>query len=199
MSSTSIDDLLSFEEERPRPDGPDRGGWLRSALRTLAGVAAAVVVLVAGLRVVGLRVSLLVLVAGVVALFAVRRVVTALSFPSPQAAPATRAPAAIRLGADDGTWNWAATDALRAAINSWETPLDWSATRPERFNKVILPRLGELADERLRLRHGVTRGSDPARARVLLGDRLSTFLENPPRRPPSPRDLAAIVAELERL
>ncbi|MER7458309.1 hypothetical protein [Micromonospora sp. NPDC126480] len=198
MSSTSIDDLLTFEEERPRPEGPAGGGRFRSALRTLAGVAAVVVVLVAGLRAVGLQVSLLVLVAGVVALFAVRRIVTALAFPARNPPPAGT-PTPVRLSADDGTWNWAAMDALRAAINSWETPLDWSATRPERFNQVILPRLGELADERLRLRHGVTRGSDPARARTLLGDRLSTFLESPPRRPPSPRELAAIVAELEKL
>ncbi|MEK8108056.1 hypothetical protein NKG94_29450 [Micromonospora sp. M12] len=51
----------------------------------------------------------------------------------------------------------------------------------------------------MRLKHGVTRESDPARARALLGDRLWTFLETPPRRTPSPRDLAAIVAELEKL
>ncbi|PZF93728.1 hypothetical protein C1I99_20145, partial [Micromonospora deserti] len=81
MSSTSIDDLLSFEEERPRRDGRTRGGRLGRLLRTLAGVAAVVVVLVAGLRLVGLRVSPLILVAGVVALVVVRRVVAALSPP----------------------------------------------------------------------------------------------------------------------
>ncbi|GAB3945692.1 hypothetical protein GCM10027614_37900 [Micromonospora vulcania] len=58
--------------------------------------------------------------------------------------------------------------------------MDWSNTRPERFTSVVLPRLAELADERLRLTHAVTRESDPARARVLLGDRLWTFLESLP-------------------
>jgi hypothetical protein len=163
-------------------------------LRALAGVASVVVVLIVGLRAVGLRVSLLILVAGVVALFVVRRVVAALA-PTPLPT-ASRAPVT---GTDDGTWNWSARDALRTAINGWAVPLDWSTTRPERFTGVVLPRLGELADERLRLKHGVTRESDPARARSLLGERLWMFLETPPRRTPSPRDLAAIVAELEKI
>ncbi|MFI6261958.1 hypothetical protein [Micromonospora sp. NPDC051006] len=194
-SGASIDDLLSFEEERSRPDERDRGGRVGQVLRTLAGVASVVVVLVVGLRAVGLRVSLLILIAGVVALFLVRRVVAALA-PTPPPPAGTRAP--VTAG-DDGTWNWSARDALQTAINGWEVPLDWSATRPERFTGVVLPRLGELADERLRLKHGVTRDSDPARARSLLGERLWTFLETPPRRTPSPRDLAAIVAELEKI
>ncbi|MFG3697420.1 hypothetical protein ACGF5C_05785 [Micromonospora sp. NPDC047620] len=194
MSSTSIDDLLSFEEERPGHAGRSRGGRAGRVFRALAGIAAVVVVLVAGLRVVGLRVSLPVLVAGVVALFVVRRVVAALAPPPPPRAGA-RAPA----GDDDGTWNWVARDALRTAINGWERPLDWCESSRERFAERVLPRLGELADERLRQRHGLTRESDPARARALLGDRVWTFLSTPSRRPPSPRDLAAIVAELEKI
>ncbi|MEU4772307.1 hypothetical protein [Micromonospora sp. NPDC023644] len=194
MSSTSIDDLLSFEEERPAPAERSRGGRAGQVLRTLAGVAAVVVVLVAGLRVVGLRVSLPVLVAGVVALFLVRRVVAALA-PPPPPRSGGRGPAAD----DDGTWNWGARDALRAAINGWERPLDWAGRDRKRFAERILPRIGELADERLRQRHGLTRESDPERARALLGDRLWAFLSTPSRRPPSPRDLAAIVAELEKI
>ncbi|MCX4386639.1 hypothetical protein OG777_06820 [Micromonospora peucetia] len=194
MSSTSIDDLLSFEEERPAPAERSRGGRAGQVLRTLAGIAAVVVVLVAGLRLVGLRVSLPVLVTGVVALFLVRRVVAALAPPPPP-----RSGGRVPAGDDDGTWNWGARDALRAAINGWERPLDWSGGNRERFAERILPRLGELADERLRQRHGLTRESDPERARVLLGDRLWTFLSTPSRRPPSPRDLAAIVAELEKI
>ncbi|MET7880395.1 hypothetical protein [Micromonospora profundi] len=191
--SASIDDLLTFEEERARSDDRDRGGRAGRVLRALAANAAVVVVLIVGLRAVGLKVSLVILVAGVFAVFAVRRFAAALA---PPAGGKSRTPA-VRY--DDGTWNWGARDALRAAINGWELPLDWSTTRPERFSGVILPRLGELADERLRLKHAVTRESDPVRARALLGDRLWTFLENPPRRPPSPRDLAVIVAELEKI
>ncbi|SBT54645.1 hypothetical protein [Micromonospora narathiwatensis] len=192
--STSIDDLLSSEEYAEEP-ARERRGRLRWLPRALLSTAAIVAVVVVGLRAVGLQVSLWIIVAGVLALLAVRRFTAALAPPPPPRAGG-RAPA----GEEPGTWNWGARDALRAAINGWETPLDWSATRPERFTKVILPRLGELADERLRQRHGVTRESDPTRARALLGEPLWTFLNTTPRRrPPSPRDLAAIVAELEKL
>ncbi|MEU8422555.1 hypothetical protein AB0C15_16940 [Micromonospora sp. NPDC048835] len=194
MSSTSIDDLLAFEEESA-PVGPQpRDSRWRPVLRLLAWAAALVAVLLVGLRAVGLQVSLPVLVAGVLAVLAVRRVTALLAPPPPP-------PGGGRVGAgeEDGSYNWGARDALRSAINRWEWPLDWSSTRPERFTGTVLPRIGELADERMRLKHGVTRESDPARARVLLGDRLWTFLETPPRRTPSPRDLAVIVAELESI
>ncbi|MFG2053554.1 hypothetical protein ACGFI9_05920 [Micromonospora sp. NPDC048930] len=194
MSTSSIDELLSFGEEPAEEPGEARRGPLRPVLRTLAVTAAIVVVVVVALRAVGLQVSLWILVAGVLAVLAVRRVTAALSPPPPPRAGA-RAPA----GEEPGTWNWAARDALRAAINGWERPLDWCGGNRDRFAERILPRLGELADERLRQKHGITRESDPARARTLLGEPLWTFLSTPSRRPPSPRDLAAIVAELEKL
>ncbi|MCG5438921.1 hypothetical protein [Micromonospora foliorum] len=194
MSSTSIDDLLAFEEEAA-PVGPQsRDSRWRPVLRSLAWAAALVAVLLVGLRAVGLQVSLPVLIAGVLAVLAVRRV-TALLAPPPPPPGGSR----VGGGEEDGSYNWGARDALRSAINRWEWPLDWSATRPERFSGTVLPRIGELADERMRLKHGVTRESDPARARALLGERLWTFLETPPRRTPSPRDLAVIVAELESI
>ncbi|MEW1584522.1 hypothetical protein AB0283_03620 [Micromonospora vinacea] len=194
MSSTSIDDLLAFEEEAA-PVGPQaRASRWRPVLRSLAWAAALVAVLLVGLRAVGLQVSLPVLIAGVLAVLAVRRV-TALLAPPPPPPGGGR----VGTGEEDGNYNWGARDALRSAINRWEWPLDWSSTRPERFSGTVLPRIGELADERMRLKHGVTRESDPARARVLLGDRLWTFLETPPRRTPSPRELAVIVAELENI
>ncbi|MEU5723109.1 hypothetical protein ABZ783_14945 [Micromonospora sp. NPDC047738] len=192
--STSIDDLLSFDEEPAGEARDARGGWLRGLLRTLVVTAAIVVVVVAGLRAIGLQASLWIIVAGVLAVLAVRRVTAALSPPPPPRAGG-RAP----VGEEPGTWNWGARDALRSAINGWQVPLDWSTTRPERFTNVILPRIGELADERLRQKHGVTRESDPARARALLGEPLWAFLATPARRTPSPRNLAAIVAELEKL
>ncbi|MGC4804353.1 hypothetical protein [Micromonospora sp. DT233] len=192
--SASIDDLLTFEEEQPIQAGAARGSRVRGVLKALASAGALTAVVLVGLRTVGLQVSLWVVVAGVLALLAVRRVTTALTPP-----PRPRSGAAMPAGEEDGQYHWAARDALRAAINGWERPLDWSAGNPERFAGRILPRLGELADERLRQRHGVTRESDPARARALLGEQLSTFLDTPPRRTPSPRTLAAIVAELEKI
>ncbi len=191
-TGTSIDDLLSAEEPA-REQAGERPGRLRWVPRMLAATAATVVVVVVGLRAVGLQVSLWIIVAGVLAVLAVRRVTAALSPPPPPRAGG-RPPA----GEEPGTWNWAAQDALRG-FNGWERPLDWCGSDRDRFNARILPRLGELADERLRQKHGVTRESDPARARALLGEPLWTFLDTPSRRPPSPRDLAVIVAQLENL
>lgn len=191
---TGLDDLLRFEEEPPARPGTGGGSRRRWVLRTLLVTGAVTAVVVAGLRAIGLTASLPVIVAGVVALLAIRRVTTRLS-PPPPPPPAGRSP----VGEEDGTYDWGAQDALRAAINGWERPLDWSAGNRQRFTERILPRLGELADERLRQCHGLTRESDPVRARALLGDGLWTFLETPPRRHPSPRDLAAIVAELDKL
>ncbi|MBQ0894622.1 hypothetical protein KBX37_16210 [Micromonospora sp. U56] len=191
---TGLDDLLTFEEEPPPRTGQERGGRGRAVLRALAVAAAITVVVLAVLRAVGLQVSIWIVVAGVLAVLAVRRVTAALAPPPPPRAGG-RAPA----GEEPGSWNWGARDALRTAINGWERPLDWSSGNQKRFTERILPRLGELADERLRQRHGLTRESDPARARTLLGEPLWTFLNTPSRRPPSPRDLAAIVAELEKI
>ncbi|QLQ39323.1 hypothetical protein [Micromonospora robiginosa] len=192
--STSIDDLLGSGEEPTGQAERPSGGRARGLLRTVLVTAAVVAVILVVLRAVGLRVPIWIVVAGVLAVLAVRRVTAALSPPPPP-----RAGARVPAGEEPGTWNWSARDALRTAINGWERPLDWCTDNRERFTERVLPRLGELADERLRQRHGVTRESDPARARALLGEPLWTFLGTPARRPPSPRDLAAIVAELEKL
>ncbi len=61
------------------------------------------------------------------------------------------------------------------------------------------PLIADLVDERLRQRHGLTRDGDPERARALLGDPLWKLLEKPVKRTPAPRELAAIVAQLEKL
>ncbi|MEH1167594.1 hypothetical protein V6V47_19635 [Micromonospora sp. CPCC 205539] len=193
-SSTSIDDLLGSEEESA-PAGPrPSGGRSRGVLRLLFTAAAVVAVLVVGLRAIGLQISLPILIAGVLAVLAVRRI-TGLLAPPPSAPVGGR----VGTGEEDGSYHWGSRDALRAAINGWERPLDWSSDHRERFAERILPRLGELADERLRQRHGLTRDSDPTRARALLGDQLWRFLATPSRRTPSPRDVAAIVAELEKI
>ncbi|WDZ86882.1 hypothetical protein [Micromonospora cathayae] len=187
-----IDDLLRFAEEEDAPGRPEsrRGGWLRWLLRTVLVTGAVTAVLVAVLRAVGFTVSLPVLVAGVLALLGVRTVTGRLAPPPPSRRH-------TRVSRETGPPP--TRDALRTAVNGWELPLGWATSDPERFTRVVLPRIAELADERLRQRHGVTREADPARARTLLGDRLWAFLAAPGRRPPSPRDLAAIVAELEKI
>lgn len=90
-------------------------------------------------------------------------------------------------------------DGLRGAVKRWETRLEWCYADNGAYSRKVVPLLGEIVDERLRQRHGITRASDPARARKLIGDPLWTFLAGPGRRPPAPRELAILIAWMERI
>ena len=193
--TTSIDDLLGHGEEEPsprerrRPSGP---AWL---LRALPAAGAGTAVVVFGLRLFSVGVSVPAVFAGILALLVLRRVTAQVAPPAPRPAhvPADRVP-------DDGGYNFeAARDAIRDSVNRWESRFVWSKGEPGRFARELLPMIGQVADERLRLRHGLTRDSDPARARALLGEELWAFLTTPTRRTPAPRDLAAVIGRLEKL
>ncbi|HET6532989.1 MAG TPA: hypothetical protein VFH03_20565 [Actinoplanes sp.] len=191
-----LDELFSFaeepvaaeppeeEEERPR----SRAGWL---IRNMLLVAVATMVTVAVLRIAGIRVSILVIVAAFVAL---RLLMLAVAEVAPP--PAVRV-SARRAVEESGDYRWTGTDSLRAAVRRWEHRLDWAQSDAERFSRIVLPVLAELTDERLRLRHGITRASDPRRARDLIGELLWAVLHQ--RRPPKPRELDTYVTALERL
>lgn len=90
-------------------------------------------------------------------------------------------------------------DGLHGAVKRWETRLDWCYADNGAYTRKVLPLLGEIVDERLRQRHGITRESDPAAARKLIGEPLWTFLAGPGRRPPAPRELANLIAWMERI
>ncbi|GAA3336817.1 hypothetical protein GCM10020358_10800 [Amorphoplanes nipponensis] len=171
--------------DRPR----SRLGW---AVRNVLLVGVATVVTVAALRSRGISVSVLLIVAAFVAL---RLLMLAVSEVAPPPLPRS----AARRGEDDGDYRWAGTDTLRVAVRRWEQQLDWSQRDAEKFSRNVLPVLAELADERLRLRHGITRASDPRRARELLGGPLWEFLDQPGRRAPKPRDLDTYVEALEKI
>lgn len=191
--TTTIDDLLRHDEE-PEPTTGRKGtaiGWLlRSALAAGAMTAVAIV----GLRLFGLDVSGVGVFAGFAALLLIRRVSIRLA-PASASRPARRpAPrGADRFDQSGGQ------DALLAAVRQWEQRLTgWEADR-QAFGWTVPPSLGELADERLRQRHGLTREADPARARKLLGEPLWTWLACPPNRRPTAGEYAAIVSRLESL
>ncbi|MDG4763836.1 hypothetical protein O7632_06890 [Solwaraspora sp. WMMD406] len=190
--STSIDDLLYHEEEPPARDKPRRGGlvsWLTALLIAAAGTA----VLVFGLRMLGLAVPVVAVFAGCLALVLLRRILRSVTPPPP-----------IRLrrvGADpeDGSYVFTSQDGLLEAVRRWEHQLRGAQHDATRFTETVLPLLGELADERLRQRHGLTRASDPDRARVILGEHLWDFLDTRTRRKPSVKDCAMFVGQLERI
>jgi hypothetical protein len=191
-----LEELFGFTDEPAAPEPPaeqerprSRASWL---IRNALLVAVATVVTVAALRIAGTRVSILIIVAAFTAL---RLLMLAVAEVAPP--PAVRA--ARRPAEDSGDYSWAGTDSLRAAVRRWEQRLDWSQSDAVRFSRNVLPVLAELTDERLRLRHGITRSSDPRRARELIGEPFWRVLTDPGLRPPKRQELATYVEVLERL
>ncbi len=191
-----LEELFGFTEEpageeRPAAErSPSRVAWL---IRNTLLVAVATVVTVAGLRIAGIRINILIIIAAFVAL---RLLMLAVAEVAPP--PGVRA-AARRTAGESDDRRWHGTDSLRASVRRWELRLDWSQSDADRFSRNVLPVLAELTDERLRLRHGITRSSEPRRARELIGEPLWRVLNDPGRRPPKQQDLATYVEALERL
>jgi hypothetical protein len=196
----SIDDLLGgpvVEEPETmrvappvRPRGPvaRAASWLFWSL-LIAGLASAVVFVVA--YAFGYTLPYLLLLAGFFALVALRRSLTAVAAPQVIVGARPELPEDPDLAPPP--------DGLNLALGRWERRLSWARRDPDRYAKMVRPRLAEIADERLRQRHGITRGSDPQRAREIMGEHLWTFLVSPSARTPNPRELAAVVKDMEKL
>jgi hypothetical protein len=93
----------------------------------------------------------------------------------------------------------APTDGVRYAINRWDDRLNWGERDGARFAAIVLPRLADLIDERLRQRHGFTAKADPERARAVLGEDVWRLMTGPSTRAAAPRDIASIIAVVEGL
>jgi hypothetical protein len=184
----SLDQLFT---EWDQPPQRRRGPWLRDTLMAMA-VAAAVY---AVLRAFGFVSPYPVLAGTALAVLWLRRALQ--SIPIDEPPPAMYSPA-WGVTDDDGT-RFAPIDGLVRAVQRWESRFGWTERDHVRFGTAVLPRLYEVVDERLRQRHGVTMRGDPERARALVGDPLWTFLHAPLDRSPTPRETAAIVAEMEKI
>lgn len=180
----TLDDLFSGPDQ-PRSHRAPRFHWFSLIIfaTVLAGLAFVT------LRLNELTVPMIVLFVAALTLVAAVRLARRLK-PPPPSRNAGRHHPDERLMLPDG---------LNQAVNRWDTMLDWCQTDVSEYNRRVLPRLGELADERLRLRHGITRTSDPTKARSILGDELWAQVGMPQRRPPGPRELDQIVSALEKL
>ncbi|HEV7964655.1 MAG TPA: hypothetical protein VGP57_19080 [Actinoplanes sp.] len=195
----SIDDLLgrpadADAEGEARPARPEPAATLASGL-FWAGMVAAIVAgaVYVVLMPVGLKVPYILLFSVFFALLALRRAVRVVEAPRLTVGAPTGSPAATRI---DPT---RVADGVQLALGRWNTRLSWSERDPRQFMAIVRPRLAEIAEERLRQRHGVTRATDPRRARELMGERLWTFLFEPLSRTPNPRELAAVVDDMEKL
>lgn len=194
-----LDDLLSAGV--PPPPSPlardDARPWLVGACLA-AFISSAVVYML--LSLLGVRPSYPLILAACVGVVLVRQAARAVSEPfwlrvgdlvRPLRVPG-RDPGAVYEGGDG----------MAAAVRRWNRLLEWGATGvmtdSGRFARTVGTPLGELVDERLRQRHGITRATDPARARALVGENLWALL-GPQTRVPSHRQVAAAVADLEHM
>lgn len=196
--TASIDDLLGSgdplgHEEEPEASPRRRrfrpGRWLWTGL-TAAGFTAVTVV---ALRIFELGISVPAAYAAWLALLLLHRATGQVKAPARRTAQPLRSSAT-----EDGMYNFGALDSLRGVVDRWENRLIWSQAETGRYAKGVHPDLGDLVDERLRQRHGLTRASDPARARPARRTGVEVPRQ-PPKRTPAPRDLAVIVAQLEKL
>jgi hypothetical protein len=189
----SLDELFSARDE-PMAEEAEPAVKKRSKLLWVvlngALVAAATTVTMAALRAGDLSISVVVVAAAFIGL---RLILLAVSWVKPPPLPKRRTGGAGRGAEGPGA------DALRAAVRRWELNLDRAHADPDLYSRNVLPVLAELTDERLRLRHGITRATDPRRARELLGDPLWAALHDPGRRTPKARELETYVDALERL
>ncbi|XVU26412.1 hypothetical protein ACQPZJ_04985 [Actinoplanes sp. CA-054009] len=190
----SLDDLFGYREEpaaaaEEQTPVEKRRSLLSWILINLLVVTLLTVVIVAALRSSDIDISVVFVVTSLIAL---RFVVLAVQW--------VRAPARPKRS-DRGraSSDRAGRDALRAAVRRWEQTLERAHDDPDLYSRNVLPVLAELTDERLRLRHGITRQSDPRRARELLGDPLWAALHDRGRRAPKTRDLEIYVDALEKL
>ena len=91
------------------------------------------------------------------------------------------------------------TDGVAQAVGRWDHRLRRTERDAGRYARIVAPRLGELVDQRLRLRRGFTRASDPRRARETMGEHLWTMLHDPPPDGPTLGDMAPLVTRIEQL
>jgi hypothetical protein len=192
-ADADLDDLFSYDEAE-EPSGPprfDSRPWVViSILQTFAASA----VVYTGFRALDLAASYAVIVAVCAGLVLVRQAVLVTREPRWQRTrDLVRAHApGLAESSEDG-------DGMLNAIGRWDRRLDWGTTTGERFTSAVGRRIGELADERLRQRHGLTRASDPARALELLGADAWALIHGQVGGSPQPALVARALARIEAL
>lgn len=189
----TIDELLLAAEEPAPLRRRSVGGWLLTNL--VFSLAASIMAYVV-LRTAGFAVAYPLIFAVLFTGALLRRALAAID---PQPLPAAAAGTLPAAAEDERVAAMDRADGLFVAMARWDTRLEWTERDPSRFVRVVRARLADVADERLRLRHGITRTGDPDQARQLMGELLWTFVHVPITRNPTPKEMAAIVAKVEDL
>ncbi len=195
---TTLDDLLGYEEQEPEPEVPVRSGadatwwWVLKTGLVVAAVCGPVWFL---LHAVGIDVPypLLVMI-GITG----RALQQLLRYIAPRRLPLTLTRPSAELVSEDQATG-AAQDGLYLATARWDTRLSWVRGDRGQFARTVQPKLIEIVDERLWLKHGISRRTDPARARTLLGEQLWAFVTQPVPKNLSPREVAGLITLMEAL
>ncbi len=191
----SLDDLLRYEEDEPTPHRapvpPSRYRWL------IVPVVISLIGALSGgfiLRLLGAAVPYPLIF---MMLLAVQLLYRSLRWAAPQPIPRGLG---LRVSADEEEAVLPA-DGLKLAVSRWDTRLSWVRLQndPHQFARTVQPRLIQLVDERLRLRHGIVRSADPARAQAVLGGPLWTLMTTPVHSHVTPADLAALIRQMEEI
>jgi hypothetical protein len=198
--TVGLEELLRDGEEEPPPPRHRRtdGSLLRDAAKLCLYAAAFALVAYALLQFASLRVAYPLLFVIALGGLVIRRALKEVR-ESDELLPGDlvrRLPPPARTHGDG--W-YEGSDGLSRAVMRWETRLEWTSTERKRFAARMPALIGELADERLRQRHGITRASHPDRAKEICGPALWAFIEQPVTRLPSPREVAEVVTELEKV
>lgn len=197
---TTLDDLLGYDEPDREPEQPVRAGadatwWWLLKTALLAAVVAAPVWFI--LRMVGLDVPYpLLFMIGLVG----RSLRSLLRFVKPRALPLTLTRPSGELVSEDQA-SGGAKDGLELATGRWDNRLSWVRVHGDKgqFARTVQPKLIEIIDERLWLRHSVSRAGDPVRARTLLGEQLWQFVNQPVQKNLTPREVAGLITLMEAL
>jgi hypothetical protein len=191
-----LDDLLRSDDSAPaRPTAPTREPWIgRAALQTFIASAVAYT----GLQAFNLEPPYPLILAVCAGAVLIRQAVRLTAEPEWQHTREVVRPVTVRQPIEGGLFS--SGDGMLDAVRGWDRRFDWGATGPQRFHHAVVPRLRDVADERLRQRHGLTMAGDPDRARDILGEQLWGVLTGPaPDRPPTPTQVAVWVERLEKL
>jgi hypothetical protein len=189
--------LFTTEEAPPRRPllrRPTDQPWLVSA-GLVAFLASAVIYTL--LALVNYRLAYPVILAVCVGSVLVRRAVRVSAEPAWLRTGDLVRPVQVRRRLEPGQW-YEGGDGMVGAVHRWDRRLEWGISDSRRFANTVGLRIGELVDERLRQRHGLTRASDPRKARELVGERVWALL-GPLDRAPSPRQIAAALTDLDRI
>jgi hypothetical protein len=186
---TRLDDLLTYDVH-PKRSRPRRSG----AWRLITPIVVAVVVsVVAQVVLKGMRVGVpfALVFASVAALVALRYTLRALDI---QPLPAT-----LRASAPVRRMPRVNSDGMSNAARTWSGRLEFAQDDPGRLNRIVRPALVDIIDERIRLRHGITRASDPERFGQIVGPELWKFMTEPLPQRFTPHMMATLVAQMEAL